>query len=99
VQIQFDGRAPFGSLDLEAGDEPARAAAYETYIAYCGRFSVPRPGLVVHHVELSLHPDQPGIYKEREFELDGDELTLRTQAVASEAGLASSELRWRRSAG
>ena len=99
MQIQYDARAPFGSLDLEAGDEPARAAAYETYIAYCGRFSVPRPGLVVHHVELSLHPDQPGIDKEREFTLDGDELTLRTQAVSSAAGLATSELRWRRSAG
>jgi len=99
VQIQYDGRAPFGSLELEAGDEPARAAAYETYIAYCGRFSVPRPGLVVHHVELALHPDQPGLDKEREFTLSGDEPTLRTQAVVSEAGLASSELRWRRPAG
>ena len=81
VQIQHDGRAPFGSTDWSAGDDGERAAAYSTYNAYCGTFSVPEPGVVVHHVELAIHPDHPGMDKRREFELDGDELTLRTQDV------------------
>lgn len=98
VQIQHDDRVPFGSRDWEAGDVDERAAAFSTYNAYCGRYSVPEPGVVVHHVELALHPDQPGMEKRREFSLAVDELTLRTQPVATAMGLASSVLRWRRRA-
>lgn len=96
VQIQSDGRDLFGSTDLEAGTATERAIAYSTYNAYCGTFSVPEPGVVVHHVELALHPDQPGMDKRREYELEGDALTLKTQAVETETGPATSELRWRR---
>lgn len=96
VQIQSDGRDLFGSTDLEAGTTTERAIAYSTYNAYCGTFSVPEPGVVVHHVELALHPDQPGMVKRREFVLDGDALTLTTQPAAADSGPATSELRWRR---
>lgn len=96
VQIQSDGRDPFGSTDREAGTPTERAIAYSTYNAYCGTFTVPQPGVVVHRVELSIHPDQVGMDKRREFELDGDELTLRTQPLAVDGGTATSELRWRR---
>ena len=92
VQIQSDGRDPFGSTDWDAGSPTERAIAYSTYNAYCGTFSVPEPGVVVHHVELSIHPDQGGMEKRREFRLAGDELLLRTQPVDG----ATSELRWRR---
>ncbi len=59
---------------------------------------MPEPGVVVHHVELAIHPDHPGMDKRREFELDGDELTLRTQDVETPEGPATSELVWRRRA-
>jgi hypothetical protein len=98
VQIQHDGRNRFGSTDWSAGSDDERAAAYATYNAYCGTFSVPEPGVVVHHVELAIHPDHPGMDKRREFQLDGDELTLRTQAVETSNGPATSELVWRRRA-
>jgi hypothetical protein len=97
VQIQSDGRDPFGSRDLNAGSATERAIAYSTYNAYCGTFSVPEPGVVIHHVELSIHPDQPGMDKRRPYDLDGDVLTLHTQALETENGPATSELRWRRS--
>jgi len=96
VQIQHAGREGFGSRDWSAGDQAERARAYSTYNAYCGTFSLPEPGVVVHHVELAIHPDQPGMDKRREYVLDGDELILRTQAVDTPGGPASSELRWRR---
>lgn len=96
VQVQHDGRPRFGSRELGAGSEPDHAAAFGTYIAYGGRFSVPRPGTVVHHVELALHPDQVGMDKRRGYALAGEELTLRTQPVPFEGTAASSELRWRR---
>lgn len=96
VQIQHDGRDAFGSRDWEAGTTTERAIAYSTYNAYCGTYSLPEPGVVVHHVELSIHPDQPGMEKRREYSLEGDELTLKTQHVATSSGPATSELRWRR---
>jgi hypothetical protein len=96
VQIQHANRPVFGSADWSAGTEVERAGAYATYNAYCGTFSVPEPGVVVHHVELAIHPDHPGMDKRREFELDGDELTLRTQDVDTPEGPATSELVWRR---
>lgn len=96
VQIQHDARRPFASRDLAAGRTDERAAAYATYIAYCGTWSLPREGVVVHHVELALHPDQPGMDKERHFSLEDDELVLHTQPVATPDGEASSTLRWRR---
>ena len=97
VQIQYDDRPSLGSRDLEAGDRDGHAHAYRTYNAYAGTYSLPREGVVVHHVELALHPDQPGMDKERRFTLAGDELTLETQRVRTEdGGEASSLLRWRR---
>jgi hypothetical protein len=96
VQIQHGGRAPFGSRDWSAGTSEERADAYSTYNAYCGTFSLPEPGVVVHHVELAIHPDHPGMDKRREYALDGDELVLRTQAVDTATGPATSELTWRR---
>jgi hypothetical protein len=96
VQIQHDGRDPFGSRDWSAGSATERAIAFSTYNAYCGTFSQPEPGVVVHHVELASHPDQPGMDKRREYVLEGDELTLTTQDVETASGPASSVLRWRR---
>ncbi len=96
VQISNDEREPLGSRDLEAGDDPGQAAAYRSYNAYAGTFSILEPGVVVHHVEIALHPDQPGMEKRRDYELHGDYLTLRTQPVRTADGEASSVLRWRR---
>lgn len=96
VQIQWDGRSPLGSIELDAGGEAERAAALSTYIAYAGTFSLPEEGVVVHHVELCLRPDQVGMDKRREYDLDGDELTLRTQPLRTGDSRASSELHWRR---
>lgn len=95
VQIQHDARPLLGSRELEAGNAEGRARAFGTYIAYAGRFSLPEPGVVVHHVEVCLRPDQVGIDKRRGYSLAGDELTLRTQPVLSGGRRASSELRWR----
>lgn len=96
VLIEHSDRQAFGSPDWAAGDEGERAAAYSTFNAYCGTWSLPEPGVVIHHVELAIHPDHPGREKRREYLLEGDELTLRTQAVETPDGPATSELRWRR---
>ncbi len=97
VQVQHDGRPTFGSRDLHAGDEQGQAEAYRTYIAYAGTYSLPRDGVVVHHVEVALHPDQAGMDKERHYTLEDGELALETQRVRTpDGGDATSFLRWRR---
>lgn len=97
VQVQHDGRPSLGSSELHAGDREGWAEAYRSYIAYAGTWSVPEEGVVVHHVEVALHPDQAGIDKRRSFTLDGDDLALETQRVRLEGGGdATSILRWRR---
>lgn len=97
VQIEHDGRVKLGSRDLHAGEADRQAAAYRTYIAYAGTWSLQGDDVVVHHVEVALHPDQTGMDKPRRYELSGDELTLETQPVRTEdGGDASSLLRWRR---
>lgn len=97
VQIQEDERVGLGSTDLQAGEPEGWAEAYRTYNAYAGTWSLPREGVVVHHVEMALHPDQAGMDKERRFTLEGDELTLETQPMRLEGGgEATSVLRWRR---
>jgi len=96
VQIEHSGRRGFGSTDWTAGGTGERADAYSTYNAYCGTWSLPEPGVVVHHVEMAIHPDHPGLEKRREYELEGDDLILRTQDVETPKGPATSELRWRR---
>ena len=96
VQIEHSGRRRFGSTDWAAGDGDERAAAFATFNAYCGTWSLPEPGVVAHHVELAIHPDHAGMEKRREYDLRGDELTLRTQDVETSGGPATSELAWRR---
>ena len=97
VQVQHDDRPSLGSSELHAGDPAGWAEAYRTYIAYAGTWSLPRDGVVVHHVEVALHPDQAGIDKERRYTFEDDVLSLQTQPVRLEGGgEASSFLRWRR---
>jgi hypothetical protein len=96
VQICHDERERFGSRDLEAGEERGRADAFSTYIAYAGRYSLPEPGVVVHHVEIALHPDQAGMDKRRRYRLEGERLVLETQRVRHEDEPASSLLEWER---
>lgn len=97
VQIQHEGRQSLGSRDLEAGDDGGQAAAYRTYIAYAGTWSLPEDGIVVHRLDTALHPDQMGMDKERKFTLDADELALETQRLTlGDGSTASSILRWHR---
>jgi hypothetical protein len=87
---------PLGGTPL-GGDDPARAAAYGTSLAYYGRYEV-RGETVVHTIELSSYPNWTGEEQIRFAELaDGGELTLRTAPIHVPTGEIVSELRWARS--
>jgi len=71
-----------------------KAAAFDTYLSYAGRYSV-QGNQVTHHVDLALVPNIVGADQVRDAALDGDELTL-TYTRDSKRGKQHYCLRWRR---
>lgn len=91
-------RAPLSVPRLEAygrAPEPEKAAAFDSFLAYVGRYTV-EPGAVTHHVELASVPNIVGAQQRREATVDNDSLTLR-YAVHGDRGTRHNTLRWRRS--
>lgn len=91
-------RAPLSVPRLEAygrAPESEKASAFDSFLAYVGRYTV-EDGAVVHHVELASVPNIVGAQQRREATLDDELLTLR-YAVDGSRGTRHNTLRWRRS--
>ncbi len=86
-------RARMSGEDVLGGSEAERAAAYSTYLAYCGTYEVDGDA-VVHQVRMSLFPNWVGSEQRRRFELSGDELVLTAPPVRVGGQSVVSELRW-----
>jgi hypothetical protein len=77
VTWKFTGNTP--PQDAEDASAADKAAAFDGYYAYYGRYEVSEKDHIVrHHIESSLWPPEVGITYERHFELDHDRLTLTT---------------------
>jgi hypothetical protein len=76
-------RVRFKSGELGAASPEEKLEAFDSYIAYSGRYEV-RRDRVLHHVELSILPNWVGGSQERYFEFSGDRLTLRTPPATAE---------------
>jgi hypothetical protein len=86
--------SPAGGVSRDATEEDVRRAV-GGYVAYFGTFSVDETkGVVIHHVQCALDPSWVGGDQVREYEFDGDRLTLS-------AGLSGRRVRltWEREAG
>lgn len=82
---------------LEAyGKAPAdeKAAAFDSYMSYVGRFTV-EDDAVLHHVELASVPNIVGVTQRRDASLHGDVLLLQ-YSVTSGRGTRTHTLQWRR---
>src|SRR5438105_3788302 len=75
VAIMSANRPKFAAGDMLGGTTMEKDAAADTYLSYCGRYTL-LPGKVVHHIEVSFFPNWVGGDQERIFELDGDRLML-----------------------
>ena len=73
-------RALMSTDDVIGGSETERAAAFATYVAYCGTYEV-EGDVVVQRVQMSLFPNWVGSEQKRYFELSDDELLLRAPPV------------------
>jgi hypothetical protein len=72
-------RANFASADILEASPEEKAAAFDSYSSYCGRYEV-KGSRVIHHIQCSQLPNWSGTDQERFFEFseDGKRLTLRT---------------------
>lgn len=95
-QVMKNDRAPLPAAYRKGGAAESIAAAFDGYIAYCGRwrYDVSR-GEVIHIVEASLYPNWVGSEQRRGVLLEGDRLTLSAEAARAD-GTWISRLVWRK---
>ncbi len=78
VQLMDPRRPALTSGDPLVTSEAELRAAFGGYTAYYGSYSVdPARRTIVHHIEAALLPNWVGTDQERQFEFDGELLTLK----------------------
>ncbi|MFN0041471.1 MAG: lipocalin-like domain-containing protein [Burkholderiales bacterium] len=83
VQYVFLERAKFNGNSIQEGTPDEIKAAFTSYGAYFGRYTVDEEKKeVTHHVEANLFPNSSGSIQKRTYELAGNKLTLKTPALA-----------------
>jgi hypothetical protein len=70
-------RPELKSPSATSASEDLRTEALQNFLAYAGRYEV-RGDRVFHHVEVSVFTNLVGTTLERQFNLVGDTLTIRT---------------------
>ena len=79
AQISRKDRPRFSSNDRMAGSVEEKKAAFETYVAYFGRYRVDeRERSVTHEVQQALFPNWAGSKQVRYYTFADRKLTLRT---------------------
>jgi hypothetical protein len=99
VSIQFmkRDRPRFKSGDAWRGTLEEERAAFESYFAYAGRYTLDAQGsTVTHHIEVSSIPDYVGIDLQRTVAIAGNRLTLRTPPRTLAGQTSTSTLIWER---
>ena len=79
AQIARKNRPQFSSADRGAATVEEKKAAFESYVAYFGRYRVDeREGTVTHEVQQALFPNWAGGKQVRYYTFADRKLTLRT---------------------
>ncbi|MSQ13015.1 MAG: lipocalin-like domain-containing protein [Dehalococcoidia bacterium] len=92
VHIMRRDRKPFAAGPGNATPEE-KIAAFDTFTAYCGTYSVnEQEKAVIHHVQASSSPNNVGSDQKRLFTLTGNRLILRV--APSTANPAATEVVW-----
>ena len=90
-------RPKFASADVGAGSPAERAAAYDGYVGYCGRYTVNEAeASVAHHIELSSYPNWTGTVQTRFVEVIGERMKLTTPPILRGGKKAAVVLTWER---
>jgi len=67
------GRPKFAGVQPTADEAKA---AFLGYVSYCGTFSVNADGVVTHHIQTSLNPNNTGTDERNSFQFSGNRLVL-----------------------
>jgi Lipocalin-like domain len=78
--ISHGERQPLSIADRVSSPAEERAAAFSTFIAYAGRYTL-HNDRVVHHVELSLVPNWANTELVRLVRFEGERMILRTPPI------------------
>jgi hypothetical protein len=92
--IMAGDRQPFASANPRAATLRERAAAYDSYFSYAGRWRLVR-GVVEHIVSVAANPAMVGTSQFRHARLSGRRLVLSAEETTAR-GLRSHELEWHR---
>jgi Lipocalin-like domain len=95
AQLGATDRSHLATDDLRGGTESDRAAAYDSYFAYCGTYAISGDN-IVHNVEMCLLPNWVGTEQVRYFEVNGNELLLRTPPIEIGGTTLVNDLTWAR---
>ena len=82
VAFMHADRPSFATEDYFAASLEERVAAMDTFLSYCGRYSI-RGDRVIHHIEVCYFPNWVGMDQERIYAFEGDKLTLSTEPFVS----------------
>jgi hypothetical protein len=95
AQLGQAHRAPFAIADRKAGSHEELKAAFESYQAYCGRYTVDqREQVISHTVTLSLLPNWVGTEQRRYYKFEDGKLILRTPPMSIGGKALNGELVW-----
>lgn len=92
--IMAEGRRPFSRANPRSASAVERAAAFDGYFSYAGRWSV-EGSRVRHEVTVALNPAMVGTLQLREARLAGRTLTLSAEETVAD-GLRRHRLVWKR---
>lgn len=89
--ISYDGRKPLSP----AASPQDKAAAFDTFIAYAGRYTVDGER-VVHHVEIASIQNYANRDLVRSIRFEGDRIILTTPPTPINGKVQTIELIWQR---
>jgi len=99
AHVMHAERASFATGGLYSGTPAEKAAAYDSYIAYYGAYTVDAAArTVTHAITGSLFPNWTGSSQTRFYALDGDVLTLSTPPMERDGKEITVHVVWRRAA-
>jgi hypothetical protein len=95
VAIANSSRSNSVSDDRMSATSEEKIAAADTYMSYCGTYEI-RDDRIIHHVKVSLFPNNVGKDQERIFQFDGDMLSLTTPPSLIGGARRVGHLVWKR---
>ena len=96
AQLMKNERPQFQTEAMRDGTDDERINAFQSYIAYYGKYYEQVPGEIVHVVEGSLFPNWIGSKQVRYGSMDKDKLILKTPIMVTRDGNLTFTLTWQR---